>query len=205
MPRPARYPTFEACNAVHLAAWKLIKGSVPLPAQLSGTASWETEDGPLQVTLTGKFFADGTGELWLAHIGRDRGRTPQEYVIRMEATRPQYGGLRWWFLCPHTGRRAAKLYLPRGCAHFATRHALPLGYVSQRIDAIGRAHRRVDRIERKLSGGTGNIHAPVKGRHRSTRQRLGEIWADEQCRLSEMIEAAFAGYIAKRPRMAGAL
>jgi hypothetical protein len=41
-----------------------------------------------------------------------------DYKIRLETTRPNFGGLRWWFMCPLVRRdggpprRAAKLYLP---------------------------------------------------------------------------------------------
>ena len=37
-------------------------------------------------------------------------------IVRLVSTRPNYGGHRWWFVCPLMGRRAAKLYLPPGGA-----------------------------------------------------------------------------------------
>jgi hypothetical protein len=33
--------------------------------------------------------------------------------IFLATTRPPFGGLRWWFVCPHLNRRVRKLYLPR--------------------------------------------------------------------------------------------
>jgi Response regulator receiver domain len=38
------------------------------------------------------------------------------------ATTPQpFGGRRWWFVCPRTGTRVAKLHLPPGAPTFASR------------------------------------------------------------------------------------
>jgi hypothetical protein len=34
--------------------------------------------------------------------------------IFLATSRPPFGGLRWWFVCPHLNRRVCKLYLPLG-------------------------------------------------------------------------------------------
>jgi hypothetical protein len=42
------------------------------------------------------------------------------YRLRLVTTRPRFGGVRWWFVCPLSargvpcGRRVGKLYLPPG-------------------------------------------------------------------------------------------
>jgi hypothetical protein len=55
-------------------------------------------------------------------------------TIRLETTRPNYGGRRYWFLCqPADGgapRRVAKLYLPPGARHFGRREDHGLTYMS---------------------------------------------------------------------------
>jgi hypothetical protein len=38
--------------------------------------------------------------------------------IFLATTRPPFGGLRLWFVCPHLNRRVRKLYLPLGGRHF---------------------------------------------------------------------------------------
>jgi hypothetical protein len=38
--------------------------------------------------------------------------------IFLATSRPRFGGLRWWFVCPHLNRRVRKLYLPLGGRHF---------------------------------------------------------------------------------------
>src|SRR5262249_33332402 len=38
--------------------------------------------------------------------------------IFLATSGPPFGGLRWWFVCPHLNRRVRKLYLPLGGHHF---------------------------------------------------------------------------------------
>jgi hypothetical protein len=58
------------------------------------------------------------------------------YTVSLTTTRPHFGGLRWWFLCPLSvegrpcGRRVAKLYLPPAGRHFGCRHCYRLTYTS---------------------------------------------------------------------------
>jgi len=54
----------------------------------------------------------------------------QDYIIRLRATRPNYGGRRWWFECPACGRRCFKMYLPPGARIFACRGCYDLTYRS---------------------------------------------------------------------------
>ena len=52
--------------------------------------------------------------------------------VYLAPTRPHFGGLRWWFVCPQLNRRVRKLYLPVGGRHFWSRHAYEPAYASQR-------------------------------------------------------------------------
>jgi len=49
---------------------------------------------------------------------------PVDYRVELATTRPHFGGLRWWFVCPFSGRRVRKLYLHRVSEYFASRQAL---------------------------------------------------------------------------------
>ena len=77
-------------------------------------------------------------------------------TIRLATTRQRLGGMRWWFLCPITGRRAGKLHLPPGGDTFASRRALGLAYRSQRLDrfmlGFETAVARAGRLRRRLGG-----------------------------------------------------
>jgi hypothetical protein len=59
-----------------------------------------------------------------------------DYRIRLKTTRPNFGGLRWWFMCPLVRRdggpprRVAKLYLPPGGTYFGSREGYGLTYLS---------------------------------------------------------------------------
>ena len=95
-------------------------------------------------------------------------------MVRLVTTRPNYGGRRWWFLCPLVGRRVAKLYLPPGGRLFGSREAYGLTYAfcqasgSPLIASIAADARtspaRVRAILRDLGlfGGRPLIGAPVK-------------------------------------------
>ena len=83
----------------------------------------------------------------------------KDYRIVLETTRPNYGGRRWWFRCPVTGRRVAKLHCPPGGDIFASRRAFGLAYRSQCERASERALTRAQDIRIKL-GGDPSLAAP---------------------------------------------
>ncbi len=75
-------------------------------------------------------------------------KEPVNYPVNLATTRPRFGGLRWWFLCPLNvnGRgcnhRVGKLYLPSGCRYFGCRRCHELTYTrcqeSRKNDAFYR-------------------------------------------------------------------
>ncbi len=64
-------------------------------------------------------------------------------------------------LCPRSGRRVLKLYLPNGAPRFAGREALGLGYQVQRLDAIQKGHARMARAFSKLGAPYHSLHQPI--------------------------------------------
>jgi hypothetical protein len=73
-----------------------------------------------------------------------------DYKVRLETTRPNFGGLRLWFICPLVRRDAgsprpvAKLYLPPGATYFGSREGYGLTYVScQESRKLGGLFRRL--------------------------------------------------------------
>jgi hypothetical protein len=67
---------------------------------------------------------------------REGDKQDMDYPIELQATRPQYGGRRWWFTCPlvvngrFCGRRVGKLYLPPRAKYLGCRHCYDLTYQS---------------------------------------------------------------------------
>ena len=53
--------------------------------------------------------------------------------IRLQTTRPNFGGRRWWFTCPSIcKRRVRKLYLPPGRAEYGCRNCHDLTHYCRR-------------------------------------------------------------------------
>jgi hypothetical protein len=114
---------------------------------------------------------------------------PMDYKVYLTSTRCNFGGVRWWWLCPLSGRRVAKLYLPPGATVFAARKAYGLPYRSQRESGIDTTHARQARLSRKLGANYDYFERYVperpKGMHKRTYYRLaanleGAIEAHEE-------------------------
>ena len=118
-------------------------------------------------------FPDGYVQLeFLVAIGRTQSSHDVKQRISVTATRPRFGGTRWWFICPVTGERVGRLYLPPGASQFASRRAHGLAYACQTESVGERAARR----RRKLLARLGDEDAPfgwppLKPR----RMRLGHL------------------------------
>jgi hypothetical protein len=99
-------------------------------------------------------------------------------------TSPQpFGGRRWFFICPRTGRNATKLHLPPGADAFASRKAYGLGYRSQRESPRDRSLSRVFALRGKIGGdsGIGDYIIKRKGMHTRTFKRAMEkVYAAEK-------------------------
>jgi len=100
-----------------------------------------------------------TSTLW------DGEKHDSDYWIDLATTPQPFGGRRWWFICPRTGERVAKLHLPPGAFTFASRRAHKLAYRSQRETPRDRALGRAFKLRRRLGdqGGIGEEIAKPKG------------------------------------------
>ena len=99
---------------------------------------------------------------------------PQNETVALTTTPCRFGGLRWWWRCPETDRRCAKLLLPNGGRRFLSRGAHGLAYSSQSEDAIMRAHRRAARVHGRLGSDERLACAPAPPRPRGMRRRTYE-------------------------------
>jgi len=70
-------------------------------------------------------------------------KTEYDYKVRLTATPCNFGGIRYWFICPlsrngvNCGRRAAKLYKAPGAYYFGCRHCYDLSYESRNETRTG--------------------------------------------------------------------
>jgi hypothetical protein len=125
-----------------------------------------------------------SGRVRLKYTTRSDGeRRESDYWIQLETTYQPFGGRRWWFVCPRTGKRAAKLYLPDGAFTFASRQAYRLAYACQREPVHYRALRRALKLRGNL-GGTGGLESyipkPKWMREATYDRKLEEIFAAEE-------------------------
>ncbi len=104
-----------------------------------------------------------------------------DYRVGLTATRPRFGGVRWWFLCPLTvngkacGRRVGKLYLPPRGRYFGCRHCHQLSYSScqehdKRVDALLRNPEALGAIMANPRGAsTGSLILAIKATGKAER------------------------------------
>jgi hypothetical protein len=91
---------------------------------------------------------------------------PVDYKIRLVSTRPHYGGLRWWFICPLVRRdggpprQVAKLYLPPGGRYFASRVGHWITYTS--CQESGKHRALFGHIARDMGTDAATVRAALK-------------------------------------------
>ena len=157
-------PTVEAGFALDIN--RLLRDRGIIPGQwVHGTLRWTVVGTGREVASLGYeanlVDPDAAGMRLRYAIGDGKARRTFDYRVDLATTRPPRGGLRWWFLCPSSGRRCAKLHRPPGGDLFAARQAWRLGYASQRVAPLERrrqaAHDRASRIRRRLGGEGGSF------------------------------------------------
>lgn len=108
---------------------------------------------------------------YLAH-GRSNSSVPLwDCQVSIVSTRPNFGGSRYWFVCPVCSRRCAMLYRPKHRDGAACRVCLKLSYPSQHERALDRNLRRCSKLRQRLGWPPGVANGEggrPPGMHRST-------------------------------------
>lgn len=93
---------------------RLINQGLAVPgAKHRGSIVWTTDAGERRAAIG--YEADLTeGDMGRMRLDYTVSGKPQAYPVRLVTTACHYGGRRWWFLCPSSGRRCGKLHLPPG-------------------------------------------------------------------------------------------
>ncbi|OWQ95360.1 hypothetical protein [Sphingopyxis witflariensis] len=184
-------PTADASLRIDLA-WMLRTGRAKEGAHQRGALNWTCGGEPSGSIRYDAIMHEPGGErLELSYArgsGEDREQVRQ--TIRLCHTRPNYGGKRWWMICPYRHIRVGKLYLPPGGDRFASRHAWRLGYQCQRDSARDRPFERLSRLQKKLGcdpGWEAGLYRPKGMWNRTFERHLERYWElDEQCALEMM-------------------
>lgn len=76
--------------------------------------------------------------------------------IPLRHTKPNYGGLRWWFLCPKCNLRVSRLYKPPQVYCFFCRHCHDLTYESSQLSGT-EIRKLYQRIAKKVQTTTREV------------------------------------------------
>ncbi len=191
--RQSGRPTVESGLTLDIN-WLLRQRSILPGKYVFGSLTWSNTDTGEKAASIGYEASLLNPEAAWVRLHYTTNGTPKDYRVPLEATPCHYGGLRWWWICSASGRRAAKLYLPPGATMFAARKAYRLAYRSQREAGLDRTHTRQARLYRKLGGRYDHYEQPLplrpKGMHRKTYERLD---AELDAAMEDHEEAYAAG------------
>src|SRR5689334_7782886 len=119
--RSGKKTVVESCLDIDANRW-MREGILRAGAQRSGSWRWTYKDGrecSISYTMSAPEGAQPLLRLSYSWTHPRSGeKEPVEYHVRLATTRPRFGGLRWWFVCPLVvrgracNRRVGKLYLP---------------------------------------------------------------------------------------------
>jgi hypothetical protein len=170
------FPKMTADSGLRLAMSTMIRNGQVKPGKwLIGILWWRNSNTGEAVASIGYEINMENLEGAYMRLQYNVNGQPMDYRVTLKSTRPHYGGIRWWFLCPKTGGRAAKLFLPPGATLFASRSAHGLGYSSQREKDYERTMTKCQAIRMQL-GGSGSMGEPIpdkpKGMWWRTYERL---------------------------------
>lgn len=184
-------PTADMSKKIDLA-WMIRTGRATPGQWVSGSLSWSCGgESAGWISYSANMQDPSNSELTLTFSrGTGAEREDVKQRIRLVFTEPNFGGRRWWMICPYKHIRVGKLYLPNGGDRFASRKAWRLAYNSQRVAHRDRPFEKLFRLQRKLGcfeGWDSWIFRP-KGMHHRTFDRHLEKFErlDAECSVQMM-------------------
>jgi hypothetical protein len=183
--------TTQASLRIDLA-WMLREGLAREGSDLSGSINWTCRGQPSgSISYAANMASPGAERLELSYSNTRSGeREDIRQTVHLCHTVPNYGGKRWWMICPFRSIRVGKLYLPPGGDRFASRQAWRLGYQSQRDAHRDRPFEKLFRLQRKLGceqGWEGSLFRPKGMWHRTFERHLERYWElDAECGVAAM-------------------
>jgi hypothetical protein len=150
----SRFLTVEQCYALDLA--DLARVGYLAPGRMAtGSRQWVTSRVPEAIDAEAEVSLDlRNPEAPAFRISYRADEEPIEIRGRLLTTRPQLGGVRYWFQCPRCWQRRRVLYAypARGRERFACRRCQGLRYYSHRESQADRCLRRARKLYGRVGG-----------------------------------------------------
>lgn len=128
-------------------------GALTPGSSTSGQVNWTFGSGQAGFASFAIKLLNPDSYLQIDFLIRDRAtgvRRDVRQKIVLVTTKPHFGGMRWWFVCPINGDRVGRLHLPSDASVFASRRAHSLTYACRGEGVYARAARRSRKLTRKL-------------------------------------------------------
>ncbi len=189
--RSSGRPTADMSKRVDIA-WMIRTGRAVPGSIISGILTWNIGGEPAgSISYTADMRDPERADLRLSYTrGEANQREQVKQTVRLVYTEPNYGGRRWWLVCPYRHKRVGKLYMPNGGDRFAGRTAWRLGYRSQRVAHGDRAFEKLFRLQRKLGSPQGweaGLYRPRGMWNRTFERHLDRYYElDTQCSVEAM-------------------
>jgi hypothetical protein len=136
------------------------EGIIRKECKTSGTISWPQFTGMTSSIGYEAYCDKDSGNICLSYTLRHLvlGDKDFKYYVDLVTTEPNFGGVRWWFICPNQDceKMVAKLYLPPAAHYFLCRTCQNLTYSSCR-----ESH-KWDSLDQQIAAETGIAPRMVK-------------------------------------------
>lgn len=125
--------TVEDCRRIDCSRW-LREGIIQQNIRRLGTWAWYADETLKEKLASIGYDIDTESENKYVRLFYNWGTEKVDYQVQLITTRPYFGGVRWWFVCPGIGckKKVRKLYLSPNSKYFLCRTCQNLTYNSCR-------------------------------------------------------------------------
>lgn len=139
-------------HCLTLDVYSMLRSGMLVPGgAMRGTIRWDRSGAT--IAYQALLRSNGTGGLrlmWSARDGNGVRQRSECWLILLTTPQP-FGGRRWWFVCPISGRLVAKVHKPSWSMQFASRAALGFDHAALREGAADRARRKEYRLRERIA------------------------------------------------------
>lgn len=208
--RTGGYPTSGRTQSFILNLSKIMRAMKGQPSGATATVRFGEGGslGHVEITLAlDPKYLDGMATLRYELEQYSRRIPERTQYIRLLSEPCRFGGRRWFFKCPATGRPCTKLYLPNGADHWRSRNGFKLAYDCQREAPIDRLHRRLKRLYGKIgmtySGHESCWPSKPPRMHQTTYAKIEAAIYRAEDEINTVIEVRLGGFLRRYGALGG--